>query len=139
MSYFDKSMLKPEGSVVSGIAVAGSVVAIYTAHVGSVAQVHKTDANDPALETSRKKAGYISFLWVSALTLITRDGNVGVLGFGTIIAMEVAVRHGIMVDPSSGIMQAVSPDKYMPAENVVQMPAQGQAAAGYADGSAGYY
>jgi hypothetical protein len=138
MGFFDKSVLKPEGSVVSGIATAGSVVAIYTAHMGSVAQVHATEANSPGLESSRKKAGLISFMWVSALTLITRDGNVGVLGYGTIIAMEIAVRHGIMVDPASGIMQAVSPNKYMPAENVVPLPTQGQNTTGYAD-AAGYY
>jgi hypothetical protein len=125
--------------VVSGIAVAGGVIAIYTAHVGNVAQLHMTDANHPALETSRKKAGYIAFMFVSAMTLITRDGNVGVLGYGSISAMEIAIRHGIMVDPVSGIMQSVSPNKYMPAENVIPLPTQGQAASGYADGTAGYY
>lgn len=139
MSYFDKSVLKPEGSIVSGIAVAGTVYALYNMEVGSVSQVHMTDANHPALETSRKKAGYTAFILVSALTLLTRDGNVGVLGYGSIIAMEVAYRHGIMVDPVSGIMQSVSPDKYMPAENVVPMPVQGQATGTYADGSGGYY
>lgn len=139
MGFFDKSMLKPEGSVMAGIAVAGTVYAIYNLNAGSVAQVHMTEANHPALEASRKKAGYTAFVLVSALLLITRDGNVGTLGYASIIAMEVAYRHGIMVDPASGIMQAVSPNKYMPAENVVPLPTQGQAATDYADGSAGYY
>lgn len=138
MGYFDKSVLKPEGSIMSGVAVAGTVYAIYNMEVGSVSQVHMTEANHPALETSRKKAGYTAFILVSVLTLLTRDGNVGVLGYGSIIAMEVAYRHGIMVDPASGIMQAVSPDKYIPAENVVPLPTQGDAVGGY-DSAAGYY
>lgn len=138
MGFFDKSVLKPEGSVVSGIAVAGSVFAIYSMEVGPVSQVHMTDANHPALETSRKKAGYTCFLLVSALTLITRDGNVGVLGYGSIIAMEIAYRHGIMADPITGIMQPPSPGKYVPVENVVQMPMQGQPTGAWGDGTNGY-
>lgn len=134
MGFFDKSMLKPEGSVMGGVAVAGSVIAIYSLAMGPVSQVAMTDANHPALESSRKKAGYTAFLFVSAMTLITRDGNVGTLGYTSIIAMEVAYRHGIMVDPVSQIMQPPSPSKYEPAENVVHMPLQGQAS--YTDDSA---
>jgi hypothetical protein len=139
MGFFDKSVLKPEGSVMGGIAVAGTVYAIYNLNVGSVSQVHMTEANHPALDTSRKKAGFTAFILVSALTLITRDGNVGALGYGSIIAMEIAYRHGIMVDPASGIMQAVSPDKYIPAETVIPIQSQGQPAGYAADATAGYY
>ena len=140
MGFFDKSMLKPEGSVMGGVAVAGSVVAIYNLGCGPVVNATMTDANHPALESSRKKAGYTSFIFVAALTLITRDGNVGTLGFASIIAMEVAYRHGIMVDPISGIMQPPSPTKYEPAENVIPLPSQGQASSsdGYTDGTYGY-
>lgn len=135
MGYFDKSVFKPEGSVISGIAVAGTVFAVYNMSVGPVASVAMTEPNHPSLESSRKKAGYTSFILVSALTLITRDGNVGVLGYASIIAMEIAYRHGIMADPISGEMQPPSPTKYVPAENIVQMP---QRAADYGDGTYGY-
>lgn len=138
MGFFDKSVLKPEGSIVSGIAVAGTVYAVYSQMVGPASQVHMTDANHPALETTRKKAGYTSFILVSALTLITRDGNVGVLGYSSIIAMDLLYRHGIMSDPVTGIMQPPSPSKYVPAENVVQMPQQGQPTAAWGDGTSGY-
>lgn len=136
MGYFDKSVFKPEGSVMSGIAVAGTVYAVYSMSVGPVASVAMTEPNHPSLESSRKKAGYLSFILVSALTLITRDGNVGVLGYASIIGMEVAYRHGIMADPVSGIMQPPSPSKYVPAENVVPLPVQGQNYA--SDGTYGY-
>jgi|SRR5215831_11173421 len=122
-----KSVLKPEGSIVSSVAVAGSVYAIYAMHVGTIAQAHASDANHGSLESSRKKAGYMSFLFVSAITLITRDANVGIFGFGSIVGMEVITRHAIMADPFSGEMQAPAETTYTPAENVVPIQDQGYA------------
>jgi hypothetical protein len=122
-----KSVLKPEGSIVSSVAVAGSVAAIYALNVGTIAQAHASDANHGALETSRKKAAYTSFIFVSAITLITRDANVGIFGYGSIVAMELATRHAIMVDPYAGIMQAPAETTYQAAENVVPLQDQGYA------------
>jgi hypothetical protein len=127
VQFFNKSVLKPEGSVVSSIAVAGSVYAIYSMNVGTVASAHASDANHGSLESSRKKAGYTSFIFVSAITLITRDANVGILGFGSIVAMEVIYRHGIMADPFSGQMQPPAETTYQSAENVVPIQDQGYA------------
>jgi hypothetical protein len=137
MALFDKSVLKPEGSIVAGIATAGLVYSVYQMDVGPVAQVQMTDPNHPALEASRKKAGYTAFILVAGLTLISRDTNVGVLGFASIIAMEAHYRHAIMADAITGIMQPPSPTKYEPAENVVQLPVQGTSEAGYSE-SFGY-
>lgn len=118
-----KSILKPENSYVAGIAVAGTVYAIYSMNVGNVAQAHATDANHPALESSRKKAGYTSFILVSALTVLAKDMNVGILGFGSIIAMEVSYKHAIMANPATGKIQPPSPEAYVPASpaNVTTM------------------
>lgn len=123
-----KSVLSPEGSIVSGIAVAGSVYAIYNLDVGPVSMAAASSANHPTLESSRKKAGYTSFVLVSALTILTRDANVGILGFASIIAMESHYRHAIMADPVTGRMQPPSETDYTPAENVVPLNLQGQAA-----------
>jgi hypothetical protein len=127
VNFFSKSVLKPEGSVVSSIAVAGSVYAIYSMNVGTVSSAHASDANHISLESSRKKAGYTSFIFVSAITLITRDANVGILGFGSIVAMEVLYRHAVMADPFSGQMQAPAETNYTTAENVVPITDQGYA------------
>lgn len=110
-----KSVLKPEGSTMAAIATAGSIFAIYNLQVGSVSAAHASDANHPALESSRKKAGYESFLLVAGLFLITRDGNVAVLGFGSIIAMELAYRHAIMVDQTTGQIVPPAASAYTPA------------------------
>jgi hypothetical protein len=119
------SILKPEGSVVSGLAVAGLVYATYQLDVGPVSSAQASDANHPTLETSRKKAGYTSFALVAIVTLLTRDANVGILGGASIIAMECHYRHAIMADPVTGIMQPPSPANYTPAENAVPYAQQG--------------
>lgn len=126
-----KSILKPEGSVVAGLAVVGAVVGVYQLSVGTVSQAHATEANHPALESSRKKAGYSALVLVAVLTLITRDANIGILGFGSIVAMEIAYRHGIMANPLTGKMENPNPaagSPYEPAQNVIPLVQQGQAA-----------
>ncbi len=122
-----KSILKPEGSAIAGLATVGVVYGIYQLNIGSVAQTHATDANHPLLETSRKKAGLAALVLVGALTLITKDGNVGILGAGTIIAMELTYRHGIMSNPVNGKLENPNPvAAYEPAENIVPFPYQGE-------------
>lgn len=121
-----KSVLSPEGSIVSGIAVMGVVYGIYQLDVGPVSSAQASDANHPVLETSRKKAGYTAFILVAGITLITRDANVGILGFASIVAMEAHYRHAIMADPITGVMQPPALSAYSPAQNVVPIAAQGQ-------------
>lgn len=122
-----KSILKPEGSTVAGLATVGTVIGVYQLSVGSVSQAHATDANHPALEASRKKAGYLSLVLVAGLTLITKDANVGILGGAAIIGMEIAYRHGIMANPLTGKMENPNPSAaYEPAENVIPINYQGQ-------------
>jgi hypothetical protein len=122
-----KSILKPEGSTVAGLATVGAVFGVYQLNLGTVAQAAATDPNHPVLGSSRRKAGYTSLALVSALTLITRDANVFILGCGTIIAMELSYRHGIMANPQNMQMQNPNPNTaYEPAENVIPFNYQGE-------------
>lgn len=124
-----KSILDPKASTMASIAMAGTVFAIYQLNVGSVSQAGATTANNPVLENSRKKAGYTALAAVAGLTLITKDANLGIIGAGSIIAMELAYRHGIMADNQSMKMQNPAPEAaYAPAENVVPLPYQGETA-----------
>lgn len=111
-----KSILKPENSALAGVAVAGSVMAIYSLDVGTVASAHASDANHGALETSRKKAGYTAFIFVAGLALITRDMNIAILGGATIIGMELHYRHAIMVNPQTHKIEPPNPSEYEPAQ-----------------------
>lgn len=124
-----KSVLKPDASTMASLATAGTVFAVYQLNVGSVSEAAATDANHPVLASSRKKAGYTALALVGALTLITRDANIGIMGAGSIIAMELAYRHGIMANPQSMTMQNPNPNAaYEPAENVIPFAYQGETA-----------
>lgn len=123
-----KSVLKtPESSVGVALATAGLVYSVYSLDVGNVAQAHASDPNHPALEASRKKAGYTSFILVTALSLITRDGNVAIIGYGSVVALELHYRHAIMASPVTGAIVAPSPSAYQPAENVIPLDMQATA------------
>lgn len=104
----------------AGAATVGLVYGVYQLNIGSMSVAQASDANHPTLETCRKKAGYTSLVLVAALTLLTRDGNIGILGGGTIIAMELTYRHAIMAHPVSGVMQAPESSAFEPVagENV---------------------
>lgn len=122
-----KSILKPEGSLMAGIATAGLVYTVYQLNVGPVSSAQATDDNHPVLESSRKKAGYISFALVGILGLIAKDGNILTLGWGSVAVMELTYRHAIMANPQSGKMQNPSPvATFEPAQNVVPINVQGQ-------------
>lgn len=128
---FDKSVLKPENSVVAGIATMGLVYSIYNMDIGPVSTAAASDPNHPALESSRKKAGYTAFIAVAGLTLISRDRNVGILGFFSIVAMETHYRQAIMSNPATGEIESPSAAIYQPAENVVPIVQQADTAVGY--------
>lgn len=128
-----KSILKPEGSVMAGLATVGVVYGIYNLNLGPVSGAQATDPNHPVLETSRKKAGYTSLVLVAALTLLTKDGNIGILGAASIAAMEISYRHAIMAHPQSGQLTAPDSAAYTePDDNVV--PITPAADDGYASG-----
>lgn len=113
-----KSYLKPEGSIVAGVAVMGTVFAIYQLDLGSTAQVAMTDANHPMVEGSRRKAGYKAALVVAGIGLIAKDANIIILGSATIIAMELTYRTAIMAHPETGAMVAPGEMAYAPAGGV---------------------
>lgn len=116
-----KSMLKPEGSIVAGVAVMGAVYATYQMNMGSLSQAQASDSNHPVLESSRKKAGYTSLILVAGIGLVAKDANIIILGSATIVALELMARHSIMSDPQTGVMQPPTSATYEPAQNVYQM------------------
>lgn len=111
-----KSLLKPETSAGASVATLGLVYGIYQLNIGSASQAQATDANHPVMESCRKKAGYTSLVAVAGLTLLTRDGNVGIAGSLAIIAMELTYRHSIMAHPLTGRLTPPDHSAYEPVD-----------------------
>lgn len=123
-----KSVLKPENSLLLGAAMVGMVYALYQLDIGPTSQVQMSDAHHPALEASRKKAGYTSLIMVGGVALLGRDPNIVILGGAAIIAMEAHYRHAIMAHPQTGEIIPPGPSSYQPVENVIPGNFQGDVA-----------
>ena len=98
------SILKPENSLIAGMAVVGLVVANYNLHNGTAASCSATGSWDPHLKTSNSKAGYTSLVMVAGISLLAKDANIFILGSAAIIAMHSSYIHSIAVEPALGAM-----------------------------------
>jgi len=101
-----KSYLKPENSIIAGMATVGLVLANYNLHNGSAASASATPAWNNDLASSTKKAGYTSLLLVAGVSLIAKDPNVFILGCAAIIAMHSSYIHAIATSPNTGTIVA---------------------------------
>lgn len=98
------SILKPDGSVAIGIATGVLVYAIYDKTLPDTATIHATDAGDLNVDAARKKAAWASAGVLSAITLVTKDVNVFVLGAVMIFAMDMHTRHANASNPQTGAL-----------------------------------
>lgn len=114
-----KSILRPEGSITMGIATGILVYAIYDRSLPPAATMHATKPNDINIEAGRKKATITSAGVVAAVSLLTRDANVFILGGIVLIALDIHARHANAVNPSTG--ELVSPQTTVPSGGTVQL------------------
>ena len=116
MGFFDKPIagLKPADSVTIALATALGVAVIYSSKVGPVADVHASAPGDGNINASIKKAGWESWVLVAAVTLMTRDLNVALLGGGTLVLEHVMYLHADMANPANGQI-TTNPAAYGPA------------------------
>jgi hypothetical protein len=98
------SILKPENSLIAGMAVVGLVVANYNLHNGTAASCAASDSWEPNLKTSNSKAGYTSLVMVAGISLLAKDANIFILGCAAIIAMHSSYIHSIAVEPKTGAL-----------------------------------
>jgi hypothetical protein len=97
------SVLKPENSMIAGLAVVGLVIANYNLHNGPAASVALSPAEGAGggnLTTSNRKAGWTSIVMVAGVALLAKDANVFILGAAAVIAMHSSYLHSIAVSPA---------------------------------------
>lgn len=100
------SVLKPENSMIAGLAVVGLVIANYNLHNGPAASValSPAEAGSGNLTTTNKKAGWTSLIMVAGVSLLAHDANIFILGMATVVAMHSSYIHSIAVSPSVGMI-----------------------------------
>lgn len=96
------SVLKPENSMIAGLAVVGLVIANYNLHNGPVSSValSPSEAGGGNLTTTNRKAGWTSLIMVAGIALLAKDGNVFILGAAAVIAMHSSYLHSLATSPS---------------------------------------
>ena len=125
------SILKPEGSLALGAAVAGLAYGVYAFSLPNTATMHATTPHDINIEAGRKKAAWTSAAVVSAVALLARDKTIFILGGTMLIALDWHARHGNAAHPETGKVQTTN--GYTPEELAVPVAEQGVSA--YGDGS----
>lgn len=120
------SILKPEGSLMAGLATAAMVYGTYTFSLPNGASIHATDAQDINIEASRRKAAIQSAGIVGVVSLLARDKTIFVLGGLMIIALDWHARIANAASPLTA--KVVSNTGYQTAAATVPDRQQGEAA-----------
>ena len=124
MDLFSKSVLKPEGSMMAGIATGALVYGIYSMNLGNLAQIHATPSGDGNARASRKKAAIEAVTAVAAISLLAKDVNVFILGGAITVLLDWHARHAVESHPDTG--QLADNTGYVPAEQAYPVQEQAQ-------------
>jgi len=100
------SIMKPEGSIIAGLATGVLVYAIYDRCLPNAGTMHATDANDINIEAGRRKATYTAAAVVSGVSLLAKDVNVFILGGVVLFALDFHARHANASNPDTGELVA---------------------------------
>src|SRR4029453_2490924 len=91
--------LRPEASVMVGLATATLVYGVYSAALPPVADVRVADPNNPDIESAERLAAWTSAAAVAGISLITKDSTVFVIGGTMAIVLSWWHRHADQVSP----------------------------------------
>lgn len=108
---------KPADSMTIALATVAGVLVIYAGKVGPIADVHQSMPGDPSVNASIKKAGWEAILLVAAMTALSRDLNVAILGFAAVAGEHTMHLHAEMTNPANGQIES-TPAAYQPPGSV---------------------
>lgn len=94
--------LKPEFSIMGGLAVATIVYAVHANAVPSQADIRALPADTPDIEKAERTASWISAGIVSGVSLIAKDPNIFIMGAAAIVGMAWWTRHSNAVMGTAG-------------------------------------
>lgn len=95
--------LKPEASVVAGVAVMGMVYGIHTVFHPPVADIQALPAGNADVADTEKKATWLSVGVVSAVSLLAKDPTIFILGSAATIAMALFTKHAVFSDTKTAM------------------------------------
>lgn len=96
--------LKPEASILAGLAVGGVVWSIHSNFTPTQADIKGLPAGNQDVDSSERQATWLSIGVVSAISLLAKDPTIFVIGSGATVAMAFFTRHATWTEPTSGMV-----------------------------------
>jgi hypothetical protein len=94
--------LKPEFSIPTGLAVAAVVFAIHQNMTPSMADIQALPAGVQDVESSERKATWMSAAAVASISLLAKDPTIFVIGSAATIGMAWMTRHASWTESLTG-------------------------------------
>lgn len=100
--------LKPEASIMTGLAVGSVVFALHTQATPSQADIQALPSGTKDIDGAERKATIISAGVVAGISLLAKDPTVFIIGSVMVVGMAVWTRHSNYLDSASGVIGGVS-------------------------------
>lgn len=113
--------LKPEASVMSGLAVCGVVYGIHTNFTPTMADIQGLPAGNKDVDGSERAATWLSIGVVSGISLLAKDPTIFVMGSVATVAMAFLTRHAVWTEPTSHPAAAAASPVSAPAASGPEM------------------
>lgn len=94
--------LKPEYSVMSGLAVGAVVFAIHSNFTPDMADIQALPSGTKDIDSAERKATYLSAGIVAGISLLAKDPTIFVIGSVVTVAMAFMTRHANYSDGTVG-------------------------------------
>lgn len=123
MSILPKSILRPDTSVLLGVANGALIASIYDKTIPSIASVRTADSHDADIEASRKHAAWASAGVLGFMFLLTRDRNSFLIGGLVLAAVDLIVKHANGINPTTGTLDGTESETIDPSlSNTYPLP-----------------
>lgn len=96
------SILKPEGSLTTGLAVGALAYGVYNYSLPTTAVMQASPVQNPDIEAARRKAAITSVAIVALVSLMAKDKTIFVLGGMVVIALDAHARIANAATPGTG-------------------------------------
>src|SRR5579859_5723278 len=101
-----KSVLKPDSSVMTGLAEAAAVYVIYQAALPSHADIRSAPPHNTDIESARKAAAWKSAAVLGFVFLLTQDLNSFLIGGLALGGIDYMTKHANGINPATGKLAA---------------------------------
>jgi hypothetical protein len=96
------SLLEPKASIATSLAVCAIVYGIHTNFTPTVADIQGLPAGNKDIDSSERKATWLSAGVVAAVSLLAKDPTIFILGSGATIALAWMTRQATWTESQSG-------------------------------------